>query len=102
MTTSFCRGLVCLVACLTIGTIKVEAGGCDSPHFSEDVAGLYKAASDVTLKAASDAAILCDEESYVFDADGKAVHTRYLVYKVLSQRGAEGWDSVVVQWQPWN
>jgi transglutaminase-like putative cysteine protease len=102
MTGPFWRASVCLLAFLTIRAIKAEAAGCESPRFSDDAAGLYKAASDVTSKAASDAAILCDEDSYVFDADGKAVHTRYLVYKVLSQRGAEGWDAVAVRWEPWN
>ena len=102
MTGLFWRASVCFLASLTITAIKAEAGGCDSPRFSGDAAGLYKAASEVTAKAASDAAILCDEESYVFDTDGKAVRTRYLVYKVLSQRGAEGWDAVAVGWEPWN
>jgi transglutaminase-like putative cysteine protease/tetratricopeptide (TPR) repeat protein len=102
MIAPFWRASVCVLACLTITAIKAEAGGCDSPRFSEDVAGLYKAASDVSANAASDAAILCDEESYVFDTEGKAVRTRYLVYKVLSQRGAEGWDALAVEWQPWN
>jgi len=30
------------------------------------------------------------------------VYTEYLVYKVLTQKGAEGWGSVSVDWEPWH
>jgi transglutaminase-like putative cysteine protease/Flp pilus assembly protein TadD len=72
------------------------------PRFGEDAGALYKAASEVTTKAGTEVVVLDDEEKYVFDADGKAVHTKYLVYKVLTQGGAEGWDEMSVDWQPWN
>jgi Domain of Unknown Function with PDB structure (DUF3857) len=46
--------------------------------------------------------VLYDEHTFTFDAEGKAVRTKYMVYKVLSQKGVEGWDSVRMQWEPWH
>jgi hypothetical protein len=44
-------------------------------------------------KVGTDVVVLDEEEDYVFEADGKAIHTHYLVYKVLTQKGADGWDT---------
>jgi Flp pilus assembly protein TadD len=74
----------------------------DSPRFGTDGATLYKAASQSSPKEGADVVVLDEEESYVFDSDGKALHTHYLVYKVLTQKGAEGWDGISVAWQPWH
>jgi len=72
------------------------------PHFSDDVAALYKAASDVSFPPGSDAIVLDEENSYVFDAQGRTVQTRYLLYKVLTQSGVEGWGQVLLDWEPWH
>ena len=37
----------------------------------------------------AEVAILEDDESYSFDESGRSVHTQYVVYKVLNQKGAE-------------
>jgi hypothetical protein len=58
----------------------------DIPRFSAEGTTLYKAASSVTPKAGTDVIVLDEEESYVFDEDGKAIRTHYLVYKVLTQK----------------
>jgi len=47
-------------------------------------------------------AILVDDESYTFDEAGRAVHVGHVVYKVITQKGAEGWDEVAVGWEPWH
>ncbi len=71
-------------------------------HFSEDAAGLYKAAAGPQAKAGANVIVLSAEESYVYDADGKVVHTHYLLYKVLTQRGAEGWGGASTSYEPWH
>ncbi len=72
------------------------------PHFSIDAKALYEAASAVAVPETANAAILEDDESYSFDDAGRSVHTAYVIYKVLNQKGAEGWDSVSVDWEPWH
>ena len=73
-----------------------------APHFSIDPEKLYQAASTVEEPENASVAILEDDEGYSFDADGRSVHTEYVVYKVLNQTGAEGWDSAAVDWEPWH
>ena len=73
-----------------------------APHFSIEPEKLYQAASTVEEVENANVAILEDDEGYSFDEDGRAVHTEYVVYKVLNQTGAEGWDSAVVDWEPWH
>src|SRR5271157_2556006 len=72
------------------------------PRFSDDAAALYKAASDVPSPLGSDVIVLDEEDTYVFDVDGRAVHTRYLLYKVLTQNGVEGWGDISLDWEPWH
>src|SRR6267378_2873163 len=74
----------------------------DIPRFSAEGRTLYKAASSVTPKAGTDVVVLDEEENYVFDVDGKAIRTHYLVYKVLTQKGSEGWDDISLGWEPWH
>ena len=45
--------------------------------------------------------LLEDDEIFSFDEDGRMMHTGYFVYKVLTQKGAEGWDNFSIGWQPW-
>ncbi|MGA2418825.1 MAG: DUF3857 domain-containing protein [Candidatus Acidiferrum sp.] len=72
------------------------------PRFGPDAAALYQAASAPTPKPGTDVLFLDDEERYTFDADGKSIRTRYMVYKILTQRGAEGWDNLSLAWEPWH
>jgi len=81
---------------------RVGAQQWEITHFSDDTAALYKAASDVTPPAGSDVLVLDEEASYVFDTDGKSVHTTYFLYKVLTQEGAEHWNGTSVSWEPWH
>lgn len=73
-----------------------------SPHFSVDPKALYEAASVVAAPENANAAILEDDEEYSFEETGRSIHTAYVVYKVLNQKGVEGWDSVAVDWEPWH
>jgi hypothetical protein len=45
---------------------------------------------------------LVEDESYTFDDAGRMAHVGRIVYKVLTQKGAEGWDSLSVGWEPWH
>src|SRR5271167_3706887 len=79
-----------------------QAGAWKITRFAEDAHAFYEAASSVTPKDGTNVVVLIDEDNYVFDADGKAVRTSYLVYKILTQRGAEGWDNISIDWEPWH
>jgi transglutaminase-like putative cysteine protease/tetratricopeptide (TPR) repeat protein len=93
---------VCL-SILQAGSFASDTlGKWNVPRFTADGSTLNKAASGVSPKPGTDVIVLDEEESYVFDADGKAVHTHYLVYKVLTQNGAEGWDAISLSWEPWH
>ena len=72
------------------------------PHFSIEPQALYSAASESIPPEGMDVTVLDDEESYVFDASGRSVHTVYVVFKVLTQKGAEGWGDISVTWEPWH
>jgi len=79
-----------------------QASTCALPRFSDDASVLIAAATAAKVKSGSDVVVLCDEDSYVFGADGKSTHTSYLSYKILSARGAENWDGLSVHWEPWH
>ena len=74
----------------------------EAPHFATDTAALYGRASQVEAPKGADVIIVEDEESFVFDAEGGMVHSRYLLYKVLTQRGAETWGDISMGWEPWH
>jgi transglutaminase-like putative cysteine protease/tetratricopeptide (TPR) repeat protein len=72
------------------------------PRFVDDAKTLTDAASAMNIHGGTDAVVLDEEENYVFDEQGRNVHTQYVVYKVLTQRGAEGWADVGYSWEPWH
>ena len=73
-----------------------------SPHFSVPARDLFDAATAVAAPEGTNISILEDDDSFTFDAAGRLTHTGYVVYKVLTQKGAEGWDSISVGWEPWH
>lgn len=79
-----------------------RAGEPEPTHFAADAAGLYQSASQATAPAGADVLMLDDEETVVFDTEGRAVHTRYVLYKVLTQKGAENWGDIAASWEPWH
>jgi hypothetical protein len=76
-----------------------QATPCTTPRFSQNPAALQAAAAEAKVKPGTDVVVLCNEDTYVYDADGRTTHTNYLSYKVLSQRGAENWDAISVRWR---
>jgi len=78
------------------------AGPWDFPDFSLQPKDLYAAASEPMAAAGTDIMVLDHDESYVFEADGRNVHTQHLIYKVLTQRGAQSWDNIACDWEPWH
>jgi len=102
------RVVFCCVSFLLLDLVTLGARAQErvepwkAPHFSIEPKALYEAASIVAVPETANAAILEDDESYSFDESGRSVHTAYVVYKVLNQKGAEGWDSVSVDWEPWH
>ena len=73
-----------------------------APHFSIDPKILYQAASAAPAPDGVNVTELCEDESYSFDDAGHLVHVGHVIYKVLTQRGAEGWDSLAIGWEPWH
>jgi len=73
-----------------------------SGHFSLDAAALYQTASRVTAPPGIDVVFLENEEHVSFDAEGKAVRTRYYLYKILTEKGAAEWASIGANWEPWH
>ncbi|HEY0704888.1 MAG TPA: DUF3857 domain-containing protein [Candidatus Acidoferrales bacterium] len=71
-------------------------------RFSDDAAALYAAAASVPNPPGADVLVVDDEETYVFDNEGKSVFTRYTLYKVITQKGADGWDGISSAWEPWH
>lgn len=72
------------------------------PRFSSDSKAIYSAASTVTPPAGTGVIVLDSEVTYVFDAQGNATRTDYIVYKILTADGANGWDNVSESWEPWH
>jgi transglutaminase-like putative cysteine protease/predicted Zn-dependent protease len=67
-----------------------------------DAAALYQRVSQVPPAAGADVLFLDDEETVVFDTEGRAVRSRYFLYKILTQKGAEGWGDISSSWEPWH
>ncbi len=97
--------VVCTMSLALLPAGNAQAPGTPAPdgkHFPADAVALYKASSEVKTAAGTDVVVLTDEQSYVFDGDGRSVQTQYLLYKVLTQKGAEEWDEVSQDWEPWH
>lgn len=71
-------------------------------HFTRSAKDLYAAASAVSAPDGTNITILEDDDTYTFDDAGRMTHTGYTVYKVLTEKGAEAWDSISVGWEPWH
>ncbi len=83
-------------------TPYVSADPWSAPDFSVDPKTLYEAASDVPVPDGANVVELVEDESYTFDDSGRMNHVGRVVYKVLTQKGAEDWDSLSVAWEPWH
>jgi Domain of Unknown Function with PDB structure (DUF3857) len=96
--------VLALACCITapIFTATAQTAPWDAPHFSVEAKALYSAASQPAAPEATDVAILTDDETYVYEADGRSTRTEYVIFKVLTQKGADGWASFTREWEPWH
>jgi len=89
-----------------LGTMQAQQTPAADPwqagHFSVDAKALYEAASAVAAPDGANVAVFADDQSYSFDEAGRMVYTGHYIYKILNQKGAEGWDSLAVSWEPWH
>ena len=89
--------LLCITAIASEGPTTWTAA-----HFTIDAKLLYTEASEYAPSEGTNVTVLADEENYSFDASGRSLYTGYVVYKVLTQQGADGWSSISVAWEPWH
>jgi tetratricopeptide (TPR) repeat protein/transglutaminase-like putative cysteine protease len=73
-----------------------------APDFSVDPKTLYEATSAVPVPDGANVVELVEDERYTFDDEGRMNHVGRIIYKVLTQKGAEDWDSLSVGWEPWH
>lgn len=74
----------------------------DGAAFSATAAELAKAAAAVTAEKFTDATVLFERERYTVDAAGRVTYRHYLVYRIETQAGVDGWSEVSVRWEPWH
>jgi Flp pilus assembly protein TadD len=91
-----------LGTCFAQSTASAQSAVYDAPHFSVDPKALYAAAAQVSPPDGTNVIVLTDEEAYVFDDQGRAVHTQYVIFKVLTQAGVDDWAHISVPWAPWH
>lgn len=94
------------VAVLLIGAVSPvlaadEPRPWESSRFSNPAA-FYQAASAVPAPAGEDAVVIWEEQAHVFEADGRSTSTYYIVFKVVTQKGAENWADISWNWEPWH
>jgi transglutaminase-like putative cysteine protease/Flp pilus assembly protein TadD len=97
--------LLCAVLALLsarIGFAQQAVEPWKEPSFSVEPKALYEAASAVAAPDGASVTLLFDNRSYAFDEAGRLVRKWHVVYKVITQKGAEGWDSLSVEWAPWH
>ena len=102
------RFVPCLLAFVVPGVAGFESHAqqniqpWNAPHFSVSAKDLYQAASEATTPDGANVTLFDDDESFSFDEAGRLTHVGHYIYKVLTAKGAEGWDSLSVGWDPWH
>lgn len=91
-----------LLCATTVLSFSADNTPTDTDRFSTDAVGLYQTASKVNAPSGVDVLVLENEEHVSFDTDGKAIRTRYYLYKVLTQKGAAEWANIAANWEPWH
>jgi transglutaminase-like putative cysteine protease/tetratricopeptide (TPR) repeat protein len=98
---SFGFRLILLGSCLAQSATSTPSSVYDAPHFSVEPKVLYAATSQVSTSDGTDVVVLADDEEYIFDDQGRAIHTQYVIFKVLTQAGIDNWAHISVPWTPW-
>jgi predicted Zn-dependent protease len=93
---------VFLLGAVFVPAFAASGNDPEEPHFAPDAAALYQRVSQVHPTAGADVLFLDDEETVVFDIAGRAIRSRYFLYKVLTQKGADGWGDISSRWEPWH
>ena len=78
------------------GSGQQGTGPWSAPHFSVSARDLYQAASAVSVPEGANIVLFDDDERFSFDEAGRLTHVGHYIYKVLTSKGAEGWDSLSV------
>jgi len=84
------------------GSGQQGTGPWSAPHFSVSARDLYQAASAVSVPEGANIVLFDDDERFSFDEAGRLTHVGHYIYKVLTSKGAEGWDSLSVGWDSWH
>ncbi len=79
-----------------------DAAPWSAPHFSVPAKDLYLAASSAPVPDGANVTLFDDDEEFTFDEAGRLTHVGHYIYKVLTAKGAEGWDNLSVGWDPWH
>jgi tetratricopeptide (TPR) repeat protein len=74
----------------------------EASHFSANPAVFYQAASAIPIPAGEDAVVIWEEQDRVFETDGRSTNAYYIVFKVVTQKGAESWADISWNWEPWH
>ncbi len=93
---------VLLLCTALVSAFAASGSEPEETRFSPDAVALYQRVSQVAPAAGADVLFLDDEETVVFDTAGQAVHSRYFLYKILTQKGADGWGDISSYWEPWH
>ncbi len=103
--------LRCFIPCLLLifpgvaaleASAQQEAAPWTAPHFSVPAKDLYQAASSMPAPDGANVTLYNDDEEFSFDEAGRLTHVGHFIYKVLTAKGAEGWDNLSVGWDPWH
>ncbi|HTV14051.1 MAG TPA: DUF3857 domain-containing protein, partial [Acidobacteriaceae bacterium] len=73
----------------------------ETPGLVGDPDAIRTAASAITADKNASITVLLEDTKITFDAEKRATVVSHLVYRVEDQRGAEGWDAISAEWQPW-
>ena len=72
------------------------------PSFSADAAALRQAADQIRAGKHSQATVLLNDLHFSFDAAGKLVQARHVIYRVENQEGVERWSEISGRWESWH
>ena len=70
--------------------------------FTADAPTLRQASDAVKPAKHSDVTVLLNELHFSYDAAGRLLETRHLIYRIENQKGVEGWAEVSGQWEAWH
>ncbi|HSA92136.1 MAG TPA: DUF3857 domain-containing protein [Terriglobales bacterium] len=102
----FFHSAVTFTCCWLLGVLCAFASEPSDPWdgaaFSGDPAAVLRSAAAIPVAADIDAVVLLDEEEYEFDPEGRLLHRRHNLYRILDQGAVESWDSVGGYYEPWH